>query len=189
MSILVSKCKASYDKFSKELYTEVSENLRLIPDEDFNEDDVESYKKVLCAVYVRTDTDNLVLLLRKDKFAGIFDIPEPVSNIGLYDNILIDSGLVNGKNLLDLVFSCKSQEALQRLVLKSTCYPVGAVESRRKYITVFNVIISSEVLRDKEIVLNEGFYFRPIETLSVQDSLQKEISESLVIVKSKETKL
>lgn len=176
-------------RFSKELFTEVSKNLKVIPEEEWeSHKEMLVEKKVLIAVYVRTDVDNLVLLIDKDKFTEIFDVPTFISDGGLYPHILVDSGLICGKNLIDKAFSFKSAEAMKRLVTNSMCYPVGAVETTKKYILVFNVVLSESLLRDPEITLNQGFYFYPIESLTLTDSLQKEISESLIIVKSEDKK-
>lgn len=191
MSVLASKrgCLEFDRKFSKELFTEVSDNLKSFTDEEWESiKETREYKKVLVAVYIRTDVDNLVLLVDKDKFTNIFDVPTFISDSGLYPHILVDSGLVCGKSFIDSVFSFKSEEAMKRLVMKSTCYPVGAVETSKKYVLVFNVVLSESLLRDPEIVLNQGFHFYPIESLNLTDSLQREISESLIIVKSEDKK-
>lgn len=188
MSVLISHRKyLEYEcdrKFSKSLYSEVVENLKVLPDEEWeNTKDTIDNKKVLIAVYVRTDKDNLVLMVDKDKFASVSNVPPFVVDGGIYPNMLADAGLVCGKSLIDQAFHFKSEEAMKRLVMKSTCYPVGAVETSRKYVVVFNVIISEDLLKDTEISLNQGYYFRPIESLYLTDLLQREISESLVIVK------
>ena len=184
MSILASK-KGRLDLNSKELCVDVANNLKLFTDEEWESvKETFEYKKILIAVYIRTDTDNLVLLLDKDKFASVSNVPPVVTDVGMYDNILIDSGLMCAKNLIDSVFSFSNEEALKRFVLSSTCFPVGAVETKKKYVLVFNIVVSDNVLKDKEISLNKGFRFHPIETLYVEDSLQRDISESLIIVKS-----
>ena len=181
MSVLVSKCNSHPAKFSKELFTEISHNVNIVSDEEW-ESNADKYKRVMFAVYIRTDVDNLVLMVDKDKFAKVCNVPPFVLDGGVYDSLLIDSGLVCGKILLDSVFEFKSQESLKRFIGKSTCYPVGAVETLKNYIAVFNVIISSDLLRDTEVLLKRGFHFNPIETLNVPDSIQKEISESLILV-------
>ena len=191
MSVLISHRKylECDRKFSKGLYSEVVENLKVLPDEEWESTkDMLADKKVLIAVYVRTDKDNLVLMVDKDKFASVSNVPPFIANGGLYPNILVDSGLVCGKNLIDQAFHFKSAEAMKKLVMNSTCYPVGAVETSKKYVAVFNVIISEDLLTDTEISLNQGYHFRPIETLCLTDSLQSEISESLVIVESEDKK-
>ena len=188
MSVLVSyRQSESSQKFSKELFTEVSNNLAVFTDEEW-ESHKDEYKKVLIAVYVRTCYDNLVLMIDEDKFANIFNIPPFISDSGIYPTVLIDSGVVNAKEFITSAFAFKSAEALNRFVSQSTCYPVGAIETPKKFVLVFNTIISDEVLRDPDIVLNKGYYFRPIESLCLSDSLQREISESLVIVKKSEDK-
>lgn len=191
MSVLASKrCCTEYDrKFSKELFTEVSDNLKVFTDEEWESiKDTLEYKKVLVAVYIRTDVDNLVLMLDRDKFSHLSNVPPFVVDSGLYPHILIDSGLICAKNLIDNAFSFKSEEAMKRLAVKSTCYPVGAVETSKKYVLVFNAVLSTDLLTDKDIVLKQGFHFKPIETLYLTDELQREISESLVIVKSEDKK-
>ena len=190
MSVLISHRNSDSDrKFSKELFTEVVENLKAIPDEEWETTkDMLADKKVLIAVYVRTDKENLVLMVDEDKFASVSNVPPFIANGGIYPNILVDSGLVCGKSLIDQAFNFKSAEAMKRLVMNSTCYPVGAVETLKKYVAVFNVIVSEDLLTDSEIILNQGYYFRPIETLCLTDSLQSEISESLIIVKSEDKK-
>lgn len=190
MSILASK-KGSRDydrKFSKELFSAVADNLTVFSDDEWesiNSDEtaVKEHKKVLIAVYIRTDKDNLVLTLDKGKFAQVSNVPPAVAHGGLYPSILVDSGLICAKSLLDQAFTVSSEEALKRLVFNSTCYPVGAVETSKKFVLVFNVVLSVDLLRDPEISLNSGFHFHPIETLSLTDSLQSEISESLILVK------
>ena len=191
MSVLASKrgCLEYDRKFSKELFTEVSDNLKVFTDEEWESvKDTLDYKKVLIAVYVRTDVDNLVLMVDKDKFSHLSNVPPFVVDCGLYPHILVDSGFVCAKNLIDLAFTFKSEDAVKRLAVKSTCYPVGAVETSKKYVIVFNAVLSADLLTDKDIVLNRGFLFRPIETLHLTDELQREISESLVIVKSEDKK-
>ena len=191
MSILASKrgCLEFDRKFSKELFTEVSDNLKVFTDEEWESvKDTLEYKKVLIAVYIRTDTENLVLLIDKDRFANISNVPPFIIDSGLYPHVLVDAGLICGKSLIDSVFSFKSAEAMKRLVMKSTCYPVGAVETLKKYVLVFNVILSESLLRDPEISLKQGFHFHPIESLCLTDLLQKDISESLIIVKSEDKK-
>lgn len=179
---LVSKCSIPHSSFSKELYTEVSDNLKIMSEEEF-EANPEEYKKVLFAVYIRTDKDNLVLTMNKDRFASVFHIPDFVVSGGVYPNLLYDSSIACGSEFVNSAFTFSSEEALVRFGGKSTCFPVGAVETAYKYIIVCNIIISSELLIDSEINLSSGFYFHPIETLKVKDSLQKEISKSLVLVK------
>lgn len=176
-------------EFSKELFTEVSDNLKVFTDEEWEsvKDDLE-YKNILIAVYIRTDVDNLVLLIDKEKFAKISSVPPFMVDTGLYPNILLDMGLLCGKGFIESAFSFKSSEALKRLVVNSTCYPVGAVDTPTDYVLVFNIVISENLLRDTEIVLNQGFHFYPIDNLSVTDSLQKAVSKSLIIVKSEDKK-
>lgn len=191
MSVLASSrgCLDTDRKFSKELFTKVSENLKVFTDEEWKSvKETLDYKKVLIAVYIRTDVDNLVLLIDKDKFANISNVPPFIVDSGLYPHILVDSGLICGKSLIDLAFNFKSAEAMKRLVVHSTCYPVGAVETSKKYVLVFNVVLSESLLKDPEITLKQGFYFRPIETLHPLDSLQRDISESLVLVKGEDKK-
>ena len=191
MSVLASKrgCLEFDRKFSKELFTEVNKNLKVFTDEEWESiKDTLEYKKVLIAVYVRTNIDNLILLVEDGKFAQISNVPPFIVNSGLYPNVLIDSGLICAKNLIDSAFSFKNAEATHRLALNSACYPVGAVETSKKYILVFNTVLSVDLLRDTDITLNQGFHFRPIETLTLTDLLQREISESLIIVKSEDKK-
>lgn len=184
MSVLISKCaNNSCKEFSKELFTEIQQNLKIALDKEYFEKDRESFKKVLFAVYVRTEKDNLVLTLREGVIAELSHTPPYMLSGSLYPNFLLDSGLLCGKNLLDSVFNVQSEEALKRLVTMSTCFPVGAVETTNNYVVVFNVIISDYLLTDSEIALKQGFYFHPIETLELSDSLQNEISKSLVIVR------
>ena len=192
MSVLIShKGDLTPDhRFSKELFTAVSENLKVLTDEEWDatNKDMIVEKKVLIAVYIRTNEDNLVLMVDNDRFADVFNVPDFISNCGLYPHILVDSGLICAKNLIDLAFTFKSEGAMKRFVTNSTCFPVGAVETSKKYVAVFNAVLSVDLLRDHEIVLNKGFHFRPIETLHLTDELQREISESLVIVKSEDKK-
>lgn len=185
MSVLVSKSRNSYRGFSKELFTEVSDNLKVVSDEEW-EVNKECYKSITFSVYIRTDVDNLVLMLDDGKFAEVFKAPPAVVESGVYPLMLVDSGYLCGKSLFDKVFSVKSSEALKRLAMKSMCYPVGAIETSKNYVLAYNVVISSDLLKDTELSLNKGFCFRPIETLELSDSLQREIAESLVIVKIKE---
>lgn len=192
MSVLASsrKCLDTDRKFSKVLFTEVSNDLKVFSDEEWESvKETLEYKKILIAVYIRTNIDNLVLLIDEDnKIASISNVPTFVSDSGIYPNILVDSGLICAKNLIESVFSFKNTEAMQRLVMNSVCYPVGAVETSKKYVLVFNVVLSNTLLVDSDISLKQGFHFHPIETLCLTDSLQKEISESLIIVKSEDNK-
>lgn len=191
MSILASKRgHSAFDrKFSKELFSEVANNLRVFSDLEWATDKESlNYKRVYIAVYVRTDRDNLVLMIDKDRFASVSDIPPSIINSGIYCNTLIDAGLVCGKNLIDQAFNFKSAEAMQRLVMKSTCYPVGAVETSNSYALVYNVIIAEDLLRDAEISLERGFHFHPIESLYLTDLLQGDIAKSLILVKSEDKK-
>lgn len=191
MSILVSNrgCLKYDRRFSKELFTEVSQNLKVFTDEEWESvKETLEYKKLLIAVYVRTDVDNLVLVIDDGKFANVSNIPNFISDSGLYPNILLDTGLVCGKNFINSAFSFKSVKAMERLVSNSICYPVGAVETSKKYVLVFSIVLVESLLRDQEISLNQGFHFHPIETLHPTDSLQIDISESLVIVKSEDKK-
>lgn len=169
--------------FSKDLFTEIHRNLETFSDEEWESAKSNlKRKEVLIAVYIRTNIDNLVLVLEEGKFSKVYKVP-PVT-FGVYPSLLLDSGMQVSKEFLTSTFTFKSKEALLRLGANSTCYPVGAVESPDNHIVVFNIIISESLLRDPEISLNEGLQFRPIETLCVEDALQKEISKSLVIVKS-----
>lgn len=191
MSILASKRgQSSFDrKFSKELFSEVANNLRVFSDLEWATDKESlNYKRVYIAVYVRTDRDNLVLMIDKDRFASVTDIPPSIINSGIYRNTLIDAGLVCGKNFIDQAFNFKSAEAMQRLVMKSTCYPVGAVETSDSYALVYNIIIAEDLLRDAEISLERGFHFHPIESLYLTDLLQWDIAKSLILVKSEDKK-
>ena len=191
MSVLASKSGHSNidRKFSKELFTAVSQNLKVFTDVEWvSNKETLDYKKVLIAVYVRTDRDNLVLLIDEGKFASISNVPPFIIDNGIYPNTLIDAGLVCGKSLIDQAFHFKSAEAMKRLVMSSACYPVGAVETSKKYAVVFNVVLSEALLRDTEISLNQGFHFHPIESICLTDLLQRDISESLIIVKSEDKK-
>ena len=179
MNILASKCKNVYSTFHKELYTDILDNLKIMTGSEFEESD--GYKKVVFAAYLRTDTDNLVLTFNDGDFLTISEAPQPILS-GLYPNILNDICLLCGKDLIDSAFTVSGQEALFRLVGNSVCYPVGAVEMKDKYVVALNVVVSSKILVDSEISLNSGYYFMPIETLEAKDSLQKSISDSLVIV-------
>lgn len=184
MSVIVSDiCGNSYKEFSKELFTKVSDNLKSVPDTEIA--NLGKAKEVLVSVYIRTDKDNLVLVLDEEssRFSNVSSITDFT---GLYPNFLPDRGLLCGKNLIERVFSVRTEEAIKRLIGNSTCFPVGAVETKNHYVAVFNIVISSSILTDPEIVLNEGFYFHPIETIKPKDSLQREISKSLVIVKESE---
>lgn len=191
MSILASKRERLeiYRGFSKELFTEVAQNLKVLTDAEWaiNRESL-AYKRVYIAVYVRTDRDNLVLMIDKDKFAGVSEVPPSIISSGIYSNTLIDAGFVCGKNLIDQAFNFKSVEAMKRLVVNSTCYPVGAIETLESFVLVFNIIVSEDLLTDQEISLERGFHFCPIESLSLTDSLQREISKSLIIVKSEDKK-
>lgn len=183
MNVLVSKCAESSKEFSKELYTAVKQGLKIIPEDALPYHLENEYKGVMFAVYIRTDKDNLVLLVDKGKIAVTSYANSVVLNGGLYPTVLSDLGMVCAKDLLEKVFAVKNVEALQRLITHSTCFPVGAVETSKKYVIVFNIVLSVDLLRDPEIVLREGFLFNPIETYKPEDSLQKSIAESLVIVK------
>ena len=122
------------------------------------------------------------------KFAIVSNVPPFIIDSGVYPTVLNDSGLVSAKNLVDLAFNFSGQKAMQKFVLNSTCFPVGAIETSHKYILVYNVVISESLLRDKEINLNKGFHFHPIESLHFEDLFQRDIAESLIIVKSEEAK-
>lgn len=188
MSILASKRGGFERKFSKELFTEVAENLKVFTDEEWasivNDETVfNDHKEVLIAVYIRTDVENLVLLINKESFASISNVPSFITDSGIYSQSVIDAGLICSKSLIDTAFNFKSAEAMKRLVVNSVCFPVGAVETPKNYVLVFNVVMSENLLRDTEISLNAGFHFHPIESLCLTDSLQKEISESLILVK------
>lgn len=185
MNVLVSKCENEYREFSKELFTKVSGSLSIIPEEAKEE----SHKGILFAVYIRTDTDNLVVMLDDEKFAEVSRVPDFVLSGGVYPNLLTDSGLLCGKTLLDKVFLVNSGTALHNLVTKSVCYPVGALETTNNYVLVFNIVISADLLKDPEIALKDGFELRPIETLKFKDLFQKEISKSLVLVKEEGSKV
>ena len=95
MSVLASSSGRldTHIEFSKELFTEVSDNLKVFTDEEWESiKDSPEYKNILIAVYVRTDVDNLVLLIDKEKFARISNVPPFISDSGLYPNILLDIG-------------------------------------------------------------------------------------------------
>ena len=187
MSVLVSRItsKTPMREFSKDLFTEVHRNLEVVPD-DYNRVYTEEYKEVKVATYIRTDTDNLVLVLDDGSISKVSDIP-PIS-FGVYPSILIDCGLQISKDFITSSFTFKSEEALRKFGIKSTCYPVGAIMSQSECIAVFSIIISESLLREPDIILNSGLQFRPIETLHFEDELQREISKSLVLVKSEDKK-
>lgn len=183
MSVLASRCENNYSGFSKNLFTDVSDNVRIFSDKEWEENNDE-YKKVLFAIYIRTDKQNLVLMVDEGKFASIFESHPVTLSGGVYPNILVDSGMMCSKLFVEQALNFDSDEALQTLCMNSACYPVGAVETSKNYILVFNVIVSTDILSNPNIHLNEGFHLHPIETLSIEDSLQRDISDSLVIVKS-----
>ena len=186
MNVLVSKCNGSDMKFSKGLFIEVADNLKVMKAEELEACE-EPYKKVSFAAYLRTDKDNLVLLIDKDKIANLFNVPSYALNGGLmHSTFAVDVGYLSGKTLCESAFSFKSSQARDRFASNSTCFPIGAVETTKSLVLVYNVVVSVDLLRDAEIVLNSGFHFHPIETLTLSDSLQREISESLVIVKSED---
>ena len=191
MNILIShrdKLEAE-QKFSRELFTEVANNLSVLTNEEWeSKKAMLADKEVLIAVYVRTDRENLVLMIDKDRFASVSNVPPFIIDSGIYPSTLVDAGIVCGKSLIDQAFHFKSEEAMKRLVIKSVCYPVGAVETLKKYVVAFNIIISEDLLKDTEISLNQGFHFRPIESLNLTDLLQRDISDSLVLVKSEDKK-
>lgn len=184
MSVLVSSCKTPCKTFSKELFTEVSDNIKILSDEEWKENK-DPCKSVLFALYVRTDTDNLVITSdNKERFAQIYNPPLTQGSV-VYPNLTFDLSLLCGKDLLDNIVTVNSEEALERLALNSTCFPVGALETSKNYVLVFNIIVKLDLItEDSEIKLNKGFYLNPIETLSFSDSLQSEIAKSLVKVSS-----
>lgn len=182
MKILVSKSdKISCGEVYKEVFGEVSRNIEIIDEEELK--NKEGYKRVLFSAYVRTDIDNLVLMLDKGKFAEISSAPSLVLSGGVYPTLAVDIGLLSGKSILDKAFKVDDYEALKKLIGNSTCFPVGVLETNNNYILVFNVVISNALLQDPSIHLQQGFHFQPIETLEVSDSLQKSISDTLVIVR------
>ena len=168
--------------FSKELFTEVSNNIKVITDEEWAQNS-DNYKRVWFAVYVRTDRDNLVLMIDKDRISNISDPPSFMNSAGLYPTYLFDSGLMCGKQLIESAFSFKSTEALKRLVGGSACFPLGAYATKISNVLVFNVIVSSSVLSDEEISLKDGFHFVPIQSLKVRGKDQQTIADTLVLVK------
>lgn len=188
MNVLTSYVVATNNTFDKSLYKKVFDNLKIMTEEELANSE-QQCKEVCLAVYIRTDVDNLVLMIDKDSISEIVPAPALVTLCGVvYPNILNDASAFIGRQLIDRVFSFKNEEALHRLAELSTCFPVGAVETEDKYITVFNVVISSDLLTDENISLNDGYYFYPIESLDVTGSVQKEIAKSLVLVERKEDK-
>ena len=186
MNVLTSYAVATDNTFNKNLYSRLFDNLKIITKEEL-ENSEQQCKEVCIAVYIRTDVDNLVLMLDEDSISEVLSAPSIVTDCGtVYPTILIDASTYLGRLLIDKVFTFKNHDAIFRFAKLSTCYPVGAVETKDKYITVFNVVISSNILTDKDIVLNEGYCFYPIESLNLTDILQKEIAKSLVLVKRKE---
>lgn len=181
MSYLVSPASQDVGKFSKDRYYSIKEGLSIVPEI------TEESKPVRFACYLRTDRDNLVLT-HEESFV-FFDDSDVMNAVGsmisyIYDNILVDLSLYTCQKYLNSVFGALSKEAITRVVLKSHCYPVGAVETEDRLIVVSNIIISADLLTDPEIALSEGYTFHPIETLKIEDNVQKAISESLVYVKS-----
>lgn len=179
--MLVSKCEKSYSGLSKELFTEIANNAKVLTDTEVIPD---SHKIVQFASYIRTSTDNLVLLMDEDCFAMITPPPTYMLGVNMYPTYLIDSGMLCGKVLIDSAFHFKTDEALLRAVTHSSCFPVGAIETKFSYVLVFNVVISPDLLKDEDVTLNKGFFFNPIESFSTKDNLQRLIAESLVLVKS-----
>ena len=186
MSVLVSKCRPTNHELSKELFKEISENLKIMTDEEWESNRDPYYKRVTSAVYVRTDLDNLVLKLGEDKFVSVEEAPEPlISSNAIYHTLLLDIGYLHGANLLKELFESDSPESRRELAFNSFCFPVGAVEMDDSYVVISNVIVSSARLKLHRMTLNQGFTFQPIESLKdVKDYLQKEILKSLVLVKS-----
>ena len=187
MSILVcERGLNTYDKkFSKELFKNVRDNLKLFSDEEW-ELAKKDYKEVMIAVYIRTDIDNLVLTPDGEEFAVIMNAPSFMLSGGMYHNLIIDLGIMCAKRVIDSTFNFEHDVALHRFVGNSACYPVGVADSDDSYVFAFNVIMSSDLLKDPCISLRSGFHFHPIESLTFTDSLQKAISESLVIVNNEE---
>ena len=186
MSVLASNC-GHICADTKELFREVDKHLESFTDERWERfRDTPCYKEVAIAVYIRTDKSNRVLLVDKDTFADIANIPHFIRDAGVYPNILIDAGVVCGRNLVETVFNLNSEEVLTRFAQNSTCYPVGAVETPKNYVLVFSIVISDSLLEDTEISIKQGYEFCDIKTLDLKDDVQKKISESLVLVESEE---
>lgn len=166
--------------FSKFLFTQALETaeVSLEPPEH-------CYKPVYFAAYVRTDYDNLVLTendemcLYSEHEAGNY------AHI-MYSSLFSDMGLLCGRKLLDKFIKTDSVDVWGKIAKQSTCYPVGAVETADSIVIVFSVVVSVELLKDPDIVIEEGFYFSPIETYSPKDALCAEIAKSLILVPSKE---
>lgn len=176
---LYSKSANSKVGFDKKLFLEVEENVIL------SEFPQSNYKPVYFVAYARTDYDNLVLLWNNELALNIkYDAGNMTPS--LYLNLFDDVGLFCGKSLLDNVFSSVSVASWQDIAKKSTCYPVGAVETEDSFYVVFNVVLSVDLLRRSDIELKVGYTFSPIETYATEDTLCKAISKSLVIVKDKE---
>lgn len=178
--MLVSTAKSKLG-FSKEAFTEISNNLKIIDDEEFNSGE---HTKVQFSVYMRTNLGNLVLMIDDGKIANVTEAPYFMSSMGLYPTYSYDVGLMCGKLFIDSAFNVKSAEALKRLVTSSTCYPVGAYCTEHKYILVYSIVVSADLLSDPEINLKDGFRFVPIQSLEVDGTFQKRIADTLVIVKS-----
>ena len=177
---LFSYCYTTYPEVSKEAFSDISSNIVI---KDSLDSDSQCYLPVKFAVYIRTDKGNLVLVNNEGNFAEILDAPDSMLSGGVYPTISYDAGIMCAKSFLDSAFTFKTNEALQRLVLNSTCFPVGAFAINDSYILVFNVILSQSLLFDPEISLNSGFSFIPIQTVcGIKDRCQSEISKTLVLV-------
>lgn len=184
MNILVSHCINTEGARGGKLFNSVNASLKVIPEEELGSSE-KPCKRVSIAVYLRTDIDNLVLMLDKDSIAKLFPVPSLITNSGVvYPTLLVDSGLVIGKNFIESAFTFDSAEALENFVKFSTCFPVDAIETEDSFIIVFNVIVSRKFfLSNTDFKFNNGYVFYPIESLKLEDSIQKEISKSLVLVK------
>lgn len=183
MSILVSHCDEQYEGFSKDLFIQVAMNSK-ITDSVTPPD-----KEVTVAVYMRTDRGNL-MLTHGGEFYTITDVPSLMLTAGwqYQVNALIDAGLVRGKEYILDAFKISSEKALREFATKSTLYPVGAVETPDSYLVAFSVVMSEDLLRDPQFVLNEGYEFTPIETYTPEGDVQREIFKSVILVKSEESK-
>lgn len=173
-----------YGLFLKELYSLINDHLIIVSEEDTEV--LKETKPVRIATYLRTDYDNLIVIDTNKEgqpFARIFD-PVYVPSKA-YPSCLYDLGIMTSKNYVDDILYT-SAEGYELLANKSSCFPVGALETEEEFIIVFNAIMSCELVSNEEVRLDKGYKYCPIEKYKPEDAIQEEIAKSLAIVSNKE---
>ena len=134
----------------------------------------EGFRPVKMLVTIRTDRSNEVLVPNKGQFYT--DCTASYPNKHPIDDMV----MLSAKRLVDELFNCGDD--IVAVIQRTTVYPIGACVFDNKVYVYINVVID-HTLKNESFFKTKGCHFEPIQSLSPETDLGKELIKHLTIVK------